>query len=55
MEKHGDTTDDAVLDAGLGERPHQAADGLEELFHVAIVRSDGQHSIRRTLLISLEP
>lgn len=45
MEKHGNTADDTVLDAGPGERPHQAPDGLEELFQVAIVRSDGQHGI----------
>ena len=51
MEKHRHTADHAIVEAGLGERLHQATDGVEELFHVAIVRGDGQHGIRRDYLI----
>jgi hypothetical protein len=44
VEEHGDATDHPVLDARLTECVGEATDGLEELFHVAIVGGNCQHS-----------
>lgn len=43
VEKHGHSTDHTVVEAGLSERLRQTTGGIEKLFHVAIVSSDGQH------------